>query len=292
MAIDGTSILQGLNRCLDELHQQTGAFIQSYQHRPAASSAAAKEQQAFAKPELITSVHSQGIVRIEVAADHMIALGRAITEPVLVFPAWVCVRALLEASASAAWLLDPGIDADTRVRRSYSLRFEGLIQQKKIAHIQGDAKVVADIVKRVDELAAEATSLGFKARQDKQGANIGIDPQFPGPTELVKDVLGENILYRIASGVAHSHDYAITQLGYKLDDSRRVDHPGAVGNEVAVTKHMSFEQMFVLYKQAAEKFTVPVGHLTQLFGWDMNRLGTIVVDFKKAVCGIIEPLRI
>ena len=132
MAIEGTPILQALNRCLDDLHQQTGAFIQSYQHRPAESSAAARERQTFAKPELITSVHSQGILRIEVAGDHMIALGRAISEPVLVFPAWVCVRALLEASASAAWLLDPGIDADTRVRRSYSLRFEGLIQQKKI----------------------------------------------------------------------------------------------------------------------------------------------------------------
>jgi hypothetical protein len=61
----------------------------------AEASAAATERRTFAKPELITSVHSQGIVRIEVAGDHMIALGRAITEPVLVFPAWVCVRALL-----------------------------------------------------------------------------------------------------------------------------------------------------------------------------------------------------
>ena len=55
---------------------------------------------------------------------------------------------------------------------------------------------------------------------------------------------------------------------------------------------MSFEQMFVLYSQAAEKFTVPVRHLTQLFGWDMNRLAAIVVDFKKAVSGIIAPLRL
>jgi len=292
MAIDGTPILQALNRCLDDLHRETGAFIQSYKHCPAETSAAATERRTFTKPELITSVHSQGILRIEVAGDHMIALGRTITEPVLVFPAWVCVRALLEASASAAWLLDPGIDADTRVRRSYSLRFEGLSQQKKIAHTQGDTKIVADITKRVDELAAEAAGLGFTVRPDKHGVAIGIDPQFPGPTELVKDVLGEDVLYRIASGVAHSHDYAITQLAYKRDDSRRVDHPGAVGNEVAVTKHMSFEQMFVLYSQAAEKFTVPVRHLTQLFGWDMNRLAAIVVDFKKAVTGIIAPLRL
>ena len=132
----------------------------------------------------------------------------------------------------------------------------------------------------MDELAAEAAGLGFKVRPDKHGAAIGIDPQFPGPTELVKDVLGEDVLYRIASGVAHSHDYAITRLGYKLDDSRRVDHPGAVGNEVAMTKHMSFEQIFGLYIEAAEKFTVPIGHLTQLFGWNMNRLESIVVNFQ------------
>ncbi len=59
-----------------------------------------------------------------------------------------------------------------------------------------------------------------------------------------------------------------------------------------MTKRMSFEQMFVLYSQVAEKFTVSVRHLTQLFGWDMNRLAAIVVDFKKAVSGIIAPLRL
>jgi hypothetical protein len=66
----------------------------------------------------------------------------------------------------------------------------------------------------------------------------------------------------------------------------------AVGNEAAVIKHMSFEQMFVFYSQAAEKFTVPVRQSTELFGWNMNRLGSIVVNFKKRVSGIIAPLRI
>src|SRR5262249_53746117 len=140
--------------------------------------------------------------------------------------------------------------------------------------------------------AVEAAGLTFTVRRDKNGVTLGIDPQFPGPTELVKDVLGEDVLYRIASGVAHSHDYAITQLGYKRDDSRRIDFPAAVGNEVAVTKHMSFEQIFVLYSQAAEKFALPVRHLTKLFGWDMNRLASIMENFQKAVSGIIAPLRI
>ena len=291
MSIDGGPYLEGLNRCLNVLHRETGLLIQSYNQYPAAASTAATERRTFAKPELVSSVHIQGILRIEVAGDHLIALGRAISEPVLVFPSWLCLRALLEASASAAWLLDPAIDVDTRVRRSYSLRFEGLGQQKKIANTQGDTKVVADITRRIDDLANEAATLGFTVRHDKNGRATGIDPQFPGPTELVKDVLAEDVLYRIASGVAHSHDYAITQLGFRQDGGRQVDSPLAVSNEIAVTKHMSFEHVFVLCAQAAEKFTVPVQHLTQLFGWDAVRLAAIMANHKRAFSQVIAPLR-
>jgi hypothetical protein len=64
-----------------------------------------------------------------------------------------------------------------------------------------------------------------------------------------------------------------------------------IGNEVAVTKHMSIEHVFVLCTQAAEKFTVPIRHLTQLFGWDANRLSSIMVNHEKAVGEVIAPLR-
>lgn len=67
------------------------------------------------------------------------------------------LRALLEASSIATWLLDPAIDVDTRTRRSYSLRFEGLGKQRAMANVQGDKAVVADIAKRLDHLANEAT---------------------------------------------------------------------------------------------------------------------------------------
>jgi len=60
MAVDGTPILQALNRSLDDLHRETGTFIQSHKHCPAESSAAAMERRTFAKPELITSVHKPG----------------------------------------------------------------------------------------------------------------------------------------------------------------------------------------------------------------------------------------
>jgi hypothetical protein len=273
--MNGQQYVDGMTQVLGSLHDEIGQYLKDYRCEPVESSAAVTERRTFAKPELISTVHSQGIVRIELAGEHMIAFTRSLMEPVLVFAPWVSVRALLEASAIAVWLLDPTIDVDTRVRRSYSVRFDGLNQQKAIANTQGDQAVVADIAKRVAELATEAKGLGYTIREDK-GAAKGIDPQFPGFVSLVKGLLKDETFYRIASGVAHSYDYAITRIGYVVDTTDSMESPGAVGNEVRARKTADFKVIAVLCSTAMQGFAVPIRGLVQLYGWDMNRFAQIM----------------
>ncbi len=283
----GQQYVDGMTQVLDSLQSEIGQYLRDYKCEPVEPSAAVTERRTFGKPGLISTVHSQGILRIELAGEHMTALTRTLKEPVLVFAPWVSVRALLEASSVAAWLLDPAIDVDTRVRRSYSLRFEGLGQQKAIANTQGDKAVVADIAKRLDDLANEAKGLGYTVRQDDKGVARGIDPQFPNFVNLVKDLLKDETFYRIASGVAHGYDYATTQIGYVIENANSVQSAVAVGNEVAARKTGNFKAVAVLCSTALQGFAVPIRSMIQFYGWDMNRFAHIMQQHGREMGGIL-----
>ena len=43
---------------------------------------------------------------------------KTITEPMEPIACWTCIRSMLEPCARAAWMLDPSIDADTRIKRT------------------------------------------------------------------------------------------------------------------------------------------------------------------------------
>ena len=221
------------------------------------------------------------------AGEHMEALTRTLKEPVLVFAPWVSLRALLEASSIATWLLDPAIDVNTRVRRSYSLRFEGLGQQRAIANVQGDKAVVADIAKRVDHLANEAKELGYTVRQDDKGVVRGIDPQFPSFVTLVKDLVNDDTFYRIASGVAHGYDYATTGIGYVIENVNSAQFALAVGNEVRAKKTGNFKTVVVLCNTAVQGFIVPIRSMVQFYGWDINRLARIMQQHAREMGDIL-----
>ena len=68
------------------------------------------------------------------------------TEPVAVYGPWVCVCAVLESSAVAAWLLDPQIGVDERAKRSFAFMFKGFDEQAKfIASWKSDPANVTEV---------------------------------------------------------------------------------------------------------------------------------------------------
>src|SRR5687767_9168215 len=102
-------------RAAQQLHDKTGAFFDSQGLEPKIDSLAVRELQTYERPESLLTAYSQGISLIEVAADHLIAFTRTLTEPAQSIAPWTMARAVLEASALSYWLLDTKITAHMRV---------------------------------------------------------------------------------------------------------------------------------------------------------------------------------
>lgn len=107
-------------------HDKIGQLTDSQGMGPTKNSPAYKELHSFQNPESVTTAFSQGSMLIEVSADQLMAFTKTITEPAQAIAPWTCVRAIIEASGLALWLLNPNIGVTTRVRRSFAFRYEGL----------------------------------------------------------------------------------------------------------------------------------------------------------------------
>ncbi len=196
-------------QALNSLHDDTGRFFNESGHQPSPNSQAALELRAFQRPESVITAFSQGAVLIEVAADQLMAFTKIVTQPAQAIAPWTCTRALIEASALAAWLLEPSLDARTRVQRSFAFRYEGLSQQVKFARVAGTNADVARVTHRIDQVEDVALGLGFSRVENQRGERIGIAQQMPSITELVNQNLGEEETYRLLSAVAHAHPWAL-----------------------------------------------------------------------------------
>jgi hypothetical protein len=178
-------------------------------------SPADREMKSFARPESVNTAFSQGLVATETAADYLHALDLLIAHDSALAP-WTCARGLLEASATATWLLDTRIDAGERVGRSMALRYATLEEQRKLAEDDGNATAAAQIDQRIDEVNAMAAQLGYPPVNDRKGRRISIGRRKPSITDLVHQQLDLKKIYRISSGVAHCDIITASQLGFKM----------------------------------------------------------------------------
>jgi len=112
--------------------------------------------------EILSVAYSQANILIEHAAEHFIALQRTLTEPILTIAPWSCLRALLETSALACWIINPEIDIKTRIGRSYALRFEDLCQQLRYSDLKINGFSREKIENRIDLVEQLALSMGYK----------------------------------------------------------------------------------------------------------------------------------
>jgi hypothetical protein len=109
------------------------------------------------------------------------------TEPIESLACWTCVRSMLEVSAIAGWLLDPGIDGKQRVGRAYSHRHEGLVQQIKFARTtylpRDEVRKVED---RLERVVRDAATHGFVPVLDGRRRRIGVGQKMPGATDTLR----------------------------------------------------------------------------------------------------------
>jgi len=271
----GRDYVDSLREALDDLFHGVGDFYRDNGVDPAADSQATIEQAAFPRPQSLVSASSIATFLIESGGEHVSAFVKSITEPMEPIACWTCVRSMLESCALAAWLLEPGIDAHTRVGRVFALRYEGLEQQLKLFRAidpTGELKASKD---HIDCVEQDALKLGYLKVENAQGRRLGIGQRMLTSTEVITLMLDEEIMYRLLSAVTHGHWWAIKTLAFKP-----VDQPSDLRiGEVPIynfTKDINMEGLANLGLCAAKAFAKPVWYHCCYAGWDKAQLTTLL----------------
>ncbi len=181
---------------------------------PQPQSPAELERRAFVRPESLDTAYSYGLIALESAADHLAALDCLLRAEQYSLAPWTCWRGLLEAAATATWILDPTNTPQERVKRSLALRYSTLVEQRKMANGVNDTAAVKRIDERVDGIESIAIALGYDPVVDRKGRRIGIGIQKPKILDLVESQFNFGNLYRGLSAIAHADSALVSQVGF------------------------------------------------------------------------------
>ena len=210
----GPDYLPEMREALSRFCNEIRSFHADHGNDLTPGSPAVHEKAVSPRPESLVTAWSQSALLIESGGEHVTAFVKTITEPMELIACRTCVRSMLESCALASWLLDPRINARTRVGRVFALRYEGMKQELKFVRATGGSgEDLQSLEKRSDEVEQVALKLGYPPIVNKKGKQLGIGQKMPSATEVVKLMLDEEEMYRLLSAVTHGHGWAIRGLG-------------------------------------------------------------------------------
>jgi hypothetical protein len=204
-------------------------FLDNSGFEPLHGAPADKEIRLFIRPESIQTAFSMASQSFIAVNDYLKALDTLVHQENFSIAPWSCARGMLEASAICTWLFDKDIDSKERVSRSLSLRYASLREQIKMARYDGSDELIQKIEDRIEGIEQIAVNLGFELIRDRKNRRIGIGQKKPNITTLIEEQLGEEKLYRIFSGMAHSNYTTLTSLSFTRANFER--EQGAVIRE-------------------------------------------------------------
>lgn len=259
MSINSKQDILPARRALRRLLKQTGALIDVDGFHPKANSKLYTERQVYSKQVSVENAYSMSTMLIESIGDHIFALLKTIKEPIESMAPFTCIRAALEASALASWMLDANIGSWERVKRTFAFRYDSLTEQLKFARCMNDVVRINKIQERINEVENDALKLGYDRVQNKNRKRIGIGMEMPSMTSLIKDVLNREWLYRVTSGMAHGSNWALMALSFFKTDVKNI-----------VEKGSDTDSLYYLCCEGAHIFSYPVWNRVRLFGFDKD----------------------
>ena len=262
-----------MREALSSFSNEIRSFHADHGLMPAPGSPAMTEQVASPHPDSLGTAWSIATVLIDLGSEHVTAFVKTITEPMETVACLTCVRSMLESCSLASWLLDPHINAHTRVGRVFAIRYEGMEQQLRYVRATGGSdEYLQRLEKRIDEVEQVARELCYPLLVNKNGKRFGIGQKMLSATEVIKLMLDAEEMYRLLSAVSHGHDWAIRALSFR--PVPKGDLRPYVGG-VPVTmyeKTPDVDKLALLGFTAAESFAKPVWDKCNYAGWDKERL--------------------
>ena len=221
-------------------------------------------------PEAVRTLYSHAEHAIVVSSDAMVAMERALTEPVLTFALWTLARVVLENTASVMWLLDSDADLDTRIGRSMTLRFVGLRRGRSLVmsavgiapttEVDG-ATASEEVAAKIESLLAHATARAIPICKDKTGKVLGFGDGPATFTKRVEAAFDAVWLYRLLSGAAHGEFWATRYLGLKQ-----------MGESLTMEQHNDLDVAYAVVTSAIDWWSRACHEFFKRNGWDMRRL--------------------
>ena len=187
----------------------------------------------------------------------------------------------------AAWLLDVGIDAQERVGRSFAIRYEGLVEARKFGRASNDASIGEFSSNRISALLTEAELLGYCPVVNKDGKMAGIAVRMPSITTLSAGLAGDELVYRLLSGMAHSSPWAVMALANRLTGKQAVNLiDGDSRTSVQfMEKTLTTKSVGLLGMWATRWCSDVVGRQAGLFGWPTTEMGAAISEIKRLIIG-------
>ena len=239
----GPDYLPEMREALSRFCNEIRSFHTDQGLGPAPGSPVVNERATAPRPESLVTAWSIATMLIESGGEHVTAFVKMITEPMEPIACWTCVRSMLESCSLASWLLDPRINARTRVGRVFALRYEGMEQELKFIRADGGSgEDLQSLEKRSDEVEQVALKLGYPPIVNKKGKRLGIGQKMPSATEVVGLMLDEEEMYRLLSAVTHGHGWAIRKLSFSpvLEGDLRPDVGGVPVTMFEKTAHIDY----------------------------------------------------
>ena len=274
MLMPANEFVTRLRTSLTRFHEEAATFMQSQENEPVAGSVAATERATYPRADSPLTVAAIASILIELVGEHVTAFVKMITEPVEPIACWTCVRSMLESSSIAAWLFEPGIDAQTRVGRSFAIRYEGLVQEVKFAKSANRPKAeVQKLEDHINDVENVAATLGFPRLKNKKNERSGIGQFMPSATDMIRQMLDEERTYRLLSAVAHGHFWAINKLSF-TQGTESVS--GGVSTTQIIKHSGTVEGYTYLSLCVARAFGLPLWSQCLYFGWDKVKLTALL----------------
>jgi hypothetical protein len=270
------SHVQLVRSAIAMLLERLGTYLQACPTEPVEGSTVAQELATSCRPESIATALSFSDLAIEFACDHLSTYNKIIAEPIETLACFTCIRSMLETTAIAAWVLDPTISSIDRIARVFSVRFDAIDQQLKFGRCIGvTTPEIEDLETRLNAIEAEALALGYPQFRNTKNAIYAIGVVMPNATEVIRDVLSDEWLYRLLSAVAHGHHWAIAQLGFQ--DATPQTGPMSVSgiNVKPMTKKVYVNGIVLLGLHGFLAFARLMWNKAQYSKWNLLRLEEI-----------------
>jgi hypothetical protein len=261
---------KGLSQLLD----RTRDYVNSYEVEPLENSDATNQRIGYARSDLVADLNSRAVMSMECAADHLLAFLDTTKEPATVMAPWTCARGLIESSALVCWLLDHSVGLHERVGRNFAFRYEGFVEQQKLFAATNDKDGLARIQNRIVKVESDALSLGFQKLLNKKGDLKGIGQVMPSITSIIAQTLGMEAEYRLFSGIAHGHHWALLRVGFMVTGIAM-----SQGQEMNRSEKV-VQPEYLMYTSliCSVAFSKALWTLSRQYGWDEESLCQILEE--------------